>query len=371
MLSDNNWVEPLLKTVMLKTNVIMSKPQGFIPYIAVDGKYSNKNDDIVWWTNGFWGGILWQLWQSTKENIYRERAEFLEHQLDAAFERYQGLHHDVGFMWLHTAVANYRLTGNERSLQRGLHAAHLLAGRYNPHGKFIRSWNRDRAGWVIIDSMLNIPLLYWASEVLEDPRFKYIAMEHADTVMNNIIRPDGSSAHIAVFDPTNGQLVATPGGQGYASGSAWSRGQAWALYGFALSFKHTSELKYLDTAKRIAHYFISQVASTDYVPVCDFRAPQKPVILDTSAGLCAACGLLEISKHVSEYEKDFYYNNALKIVKSISEKFLLNDDQNEGIIDMASAEYHAKETQSMPIIFGDYFFLEALLRIKGTGFHIW
>lgn len=371
MMNDNNWAEPLIELVARKVDNLTKKKTGFIPYISVNGQYSDKQDDIVWWTNGFWGGMLWQLWQHTGKDLYREHAESLELQLDAAFDRYQGLHHDVGFMWLHTSVANYRLTGNERSLQRGLHAAHLLAGRYNPQGKFIRSWNRDRSGWVIIDSMLNIPLLYWASEVLGDPRFSYIAKEHADTVMNKVIRPDGSTAHIAVFDPTNGELLETPGGQGYGSGSSWSRGQAWALYGFALSYKHTSEEKYLDTAKRVAHYFIAHVAATDYVPLCDFRSPATPVIIDSSAGLCAACGLLEIAEHVPDLEKAFYYSSAVKILRSITDKYLLADSDNEGIIDKSTAEYHEKESAETAIIYGDYFFLEALLRVKKKGFLIW
>ena len=143
---------------------------------------------------------------------------------------------------------------SERSLARGLHAAHLLAGRYNPRGKFIRSWNRDRAGWVIVDSMMNVPLLYWAEDVIDDPRFKYIAMDHVDTVMNNTVRQDGSCNHIIVLDPTNGELLETPGGQGYASGSSWSRGQAWAIYGFALSYLHTDKKEYLDTAKKAVSY---------------------------------------------------------------------------------------------------------------------
>ena len=371
MLNDNSWVDGLLDLVSQKVDALSRNKPGFIPYMANDGHYSDKQDDIIWWTNGFWGGMLWQLWQYSGKTSYKEHAEKLERQLDAAFDRYQGLHHDVGFMWLHTAVANYRLTGNERSLQRGLHAAHLLAGRYNPQGKFIRSWNRDRAGWVIIDSMLNIPLLYWAGEVLGDPRFIYIAKDHADTVMNNIIRADGSSAHIGVFDPTNGILLETPGGQGYASGSSWSRGQAWALYGFALSYRHSGEKRYLDVAKQVAHYFIAQVAATDFVPLCDFRAPAQPVILDTSAGLCAACGLLEIAEHVPEVEKAFYSANAVKMIKNIAEKYLISDPELDGIIDMAAAEYHTQETQGLPIIFGDYFFVEALLRIKNKSFLIW
>ena len=274
-------------------------------------------------------------------------------------------------MWLHTAVANFRLTGNERSKARGLHAAHLLAGRYNPRGKYIRSWNRDRAGWVIIDSMLNIPMLYWAEKEIGDPRFRYIAEDHADKVMNQIVRPDGSVNHISVFDPTNGELIETPAGQGYTSGSSWSRGQAWAIYGFALSYLHTGKTDYLETAKKVAHYFISEVAKTDWIPVVDFRAPQEPVMIDTSAGMCAACGLLEISKHVDEYEKALYIDAAINILQATEEKYAIWDTEKDGLIDFSTGSYHEEKWTEVPIIYADYYFVEAILRLLDKDFLIW
>lgn len=284
------WAKKIFKKIDEKLTVEAKRLGGKIPYIpsAETGLYEEDlgTSDPVWWTNGFWSGMMWQMYHATEKELYKKTAELNEAALDKAFEIYTGLHHDVGFVWLHTAVANFRLTGNERSKARGLHAAHLLAGRYNPRGKYIRSWNRDRAGWVIIDSMLNIPMLYWAEKEIGDPRFRYIAEDHADKVMNQIVRPDGSVNHIGVFDPTNGELIETPAGQGYASGSSWSRGQAWAIYGFALSYLHTGKTDYLETAKKVAHYFISEVAKTDWIPVVDFRAPQEPVMIDTSAGMC-------------------------------------------------------------------------------------
>lgn len=123
-------------------------------------------------------------------------------------------------MWLHTAVADYRLTGNPDSRRRALHAANLLAGRYNPAGRFIRAWNLDKTGWMIIDCMMNISLLYWAAEETKDPRYSYIAGSHADTAMEKLMRPDGSCNHIAVMDPRSGELLELPEGQGYASGSS-------------------------------------------------------------------------------------------------------------------------------------------------------
>ena len=370
---NQKWVDETFEKIKTKLSAACDRIGDKIPYIAENGVYQEDKaeTDIVWWTNGFWPGILWQMYHATGEEKYKIAANGVEDKLDNAFDVYTGLHHDVGFMWLHSAVANYRITGNERSKARGLHAAHLLAGRYNPRGKFIRSWNRDRSGWVIVDSMMNVPLLYWARDTLGDPRFEYVAMDHVDTVMNNTVRKDGSCNHIIVLDPTNGELLETPGGQGYGSGSSWSRGQAWAIYGFALSYLYTKKEEYLDTAKKVAHYFISQVDLTDGVAVIDFRVPKEPVYWDSTEGVCAACGLLEISNHVPELEKEFYINAAIKILKATDEKFCNWDENYDSIVQMGSGSYFTEHDRHVPIIYGDYFFIEAILRLKDKDILIW
>lgn len=369
------WAQEMFEKLDSKLTVEALRLGHKIPYIPDEKTGLYEEDmaaaDPAWWTNGFWAGIMWQMYHATEKKLYKETAEFSETCLDKALDIFTGLHHDVGFMWLHTAVADYRITHNERSKARGLHAAQLLAGRYNPRGQFIRSWNRDRSGWVIVDSMLNIPLLYWAKETLGDPRFGYVAEDHADKVMNHIVRADGSVNHIGVFDPTNGELLETPGGQGYASGSSWSRGQSWAIYGFVLSYVHTGKQKYLDTAKKVAHYFISEVSQTGWIPAVDFRAPKEPVMIDTSAGVCAACGFLEIAKHVEEYEKNLYMDAAMNILQAIEKNHAIWDEKKDGIIDDATGSYHDEKWTEVPIIYTDYYFVEAILRILDKDFLIW
>ncbi|MBP1042495.1 glycoside hydrolase family 88 protein [Vagococcus sp. BWB3-3] len=369
------WANEILAKIDRKLTVEAERQGKKIPYIPDEqtGRYEGDlgQSDPVWWTNGFWSGMMWQMYHATGKELYKKTAEINEEVLDKAFDIYTGLHHDVGFMWLHTAVANFRLTGSERSKARGCHAAHLLAGRYNPRGKFIRSWNRDRSGWVIIDSMLNIPLLFWAEKEIGDPRFRYIAEDHADKVMTDIVRPDGSVNHIAVFDPTNGELVETPAGQGYASGSSWSRGQAWAIYGFALSYRHTGKSGYLETAKKVAHYFISEVSKTDWVPLVDFRAPKEPVMFDTSAGMCAACGFLEIAKYVDEFEKALYIDAAINILRATESKYAIWALEKDGLIDFSTGSYHEERWTEVPIIYADYYFVEAILRLLNKDFLIW
>lgn len=368
-----SWLEKTYTKIEEKISAECDRVGSRIPYIAEDGTYKEDKaeTDIVWWTNGFWAGILWQMFHASGDEKYKEAAEEIEKKLDRAFDIYTGLHHDVGFMWLHSAVANYRITGNERSMARGLHAAHLLAGRYNPRGKYIRSWNRDRAGWVIVDSMMNIPLLYWAEKTIGDPRFRYIAMDHADTVMKKTVREDGSCNHVIVLDPENGELLQTPGGQGYADGSSWSRGQAWAIYGFALSYRYTQKSEYLNTAKKVAHYFLSQTDQTGNVAVIDFRAPKEPVFWDSTAGACAACGLLEIAEHVPEIERAFYLEAAVRILKATDDKFCNWDNNYDSIVQMGSGSYHTEHDKHVPIIYGDYFFIEAILRLLGKDILIW
>jgi len=371
---EKEWARKIFEKLIIKLAAECERNQDSIPYIPANGRYHDleKSEGIYWWTNGFWTGMLWQMYNATKEDLFRKTAERVEIRLDEALEGFEGLHHDVGFMWLHTSVANYRLTGNADSRRRGLHAANILAGRYNPAGKFIRAWNGDRAGWIIIDCLMNIPLLYWASKEIDDPRFKMIAMEHAYTALNHLARADGSCNHIAVLSPQTGECLETPGGQGFAPGSSWSRGQSWALYGFALSYRHTGERKFLDAAKRIAHYVTANFAQNDWLPLVDFRSPSEPVKYDSTAAMIGACGLLEIASHVGEYEQKLYRGAAFKLLTTVEKAFADWNAETDGIIGKGTAAYHGKpDDTEVPIIYGDYFFTEAALRLLEKDFLIW
>ena len=223
--TEKNWASTTAARFEHKLRAVRERSAEKIPNRAVNGVHNNKadggsytpDDGLCWWTNGFWAGMLWQAYHATHDDRYAEIARYTERRLDEAFNIYLGLHHDVGFMWLPSAVADYRLTGDADARRRGLHAAQLLAGRFNPAG-YIRAWNdipgsdSDTRGWAIIDCLFNIPLLYWASEETKDPRFRKIAMTHADTVAANFIRADGSVRHIVEFDPETGAFVRDYGG---------------------------------------------------------------------------------------------------------------------------------------------------------------
>ena len=364
------WLDDIWTKIERKLDIVSKQTDDSVfAYTTENGKHIDK-DYIYHWTNGFWPGVLWLMYKGTKKEQYKEIAEKLEDKLDEALNGFVGLHHDVGFMWLTSSVANYRLTGNEKSKTRGLIAASYLASRYNAEGKFIRAWNGEKhAGWAIIDCMMNIPLLYWASRETNDPRYKFIAMNHADTALKTFIRADGSVNHINSFNPDTGEYIESFGGQGYQVGSSWTRGQSWAIYGFVLSYIHTGKKEYLDAAKSVAHYFIAALAANDdFVPPCDFRSPKEPVYKDTTAGAIAACGLIEISKNVPEFEKDLYLNSAVKILKAI-EKCCNWSNEEASIVQKGTEAY--SNGHNMPIIYGDYYFIEAILKLRGDQVLFW
>lgn len=375
MNNEKAWVDEIWKKICVKTEENIPALKDELPYMSIGGKYlprinEDKKRNLSWWTNGFYGGLMWLLYVDTGKSIYRENAENIEKILDEAFKEYRGLHHDVGFMWHITSGVNYRLNNNESSFVRNIYAANLLAGRYNIKGGYIRAWNGDMEGYTIIDSMMNIPLLYWASHELKDERFKNIAMCHADMTAKCHIRPDGSVIHIVNHDPATGEIIETLAGQGASVNSSWSRGQAWAIYGFILSYIHTKKKEYLDIAKKVANYFIAAVCD-DYLPRCDFRSPDEPLYYDSTAGAIAACGLLEIEKYVSEYEKKMYHNAAIRLLKSMEKEFCNWNNDEQAILTMGTESYGAYTKKNIPIIYGDYFFTEAFYKLRMNKMLFW
>ncbi len=405
--TDKKWIKEALNKFASKMETVVERNQGKIPYTTDDeGRFDDRSGekDICWWTNGFWGGELWQLYKLTGKEIFRQEAISTEDKMDAAFMNYNGMDHDAGFRWLPTSVVRYKLEKNEKSKNRALLAAANLAGRFNLNGNFIRAWNdwgddRDTTGWAIIDCMMNLPLLYWASEELGDPRFKAIAVAHADTAMKSFIREDGSVRHIVGFDPASGEYLRDYGGQGYSEGSSWTRGQSWALYGFALSYKYTGDKKYLDTARKVADYVISELDSkfSEYLVPVDYRQPNKPYYEDSTAAAITAGGLIELAKCLGYAEStdaqntsvncsadlqnlpdkcqrnaesdDKYLTAAIKLLKTLHEKRCDYSLDKDNVLEKCTAAYH-DEKHEFAIIYGDYYYLEALMKLEGLALTI-
>ncbi len=365
------WIDNTWENLDKKLSVVTQRSNSKFPFWSKDHMHNDTNADggINCWTNGFWPGINWLMYVGTKNEDYRKTAENCEKLLDSAFKNFDRISHDTGFIWRLASGPNYTLTGNDESRVRQSFAATYLMSRFNPVGGFIRAWNKhsfseDCSGVTIIDTMLNLPILYWASDEYKDPRFKQAAMMHADHTLANHLRPDGSIRHLVIRDSETGEVTGELGGQGYDIGSCWSRGQAWAVYGFVISYIHTGKEEYLDAAKRAAHYFISAVCDT-WIPMIDFRCPEEPAIYDTSAGCATACGLIEIAKLVPEYEKKLYIKAAMNLLMTIEKNYADWSTQTDFIIDMASGSYRGKEHQNENIIYADYYFTEAVYKLKG------
>lgn len=384
--SNQEWLDSVYDRLLVKMRAECARVGTNIPYSpGEDGMY-HDTEDIAGWTNGFWPGMLWQMYHATGDGAYRAAAEGVEKRLEVVLNDPEALGHDLGFMFLQSSVANYRKTGDGEARRRGLLAAAELAARYNLDGKFIRAWvgprdseqgrkmgGGDIRGWMIIDSMMNLPLLYWASQELDDPRYCKIAVSHAKTAQQYIVRPDGSCNHIVAFDPDTGEYLNNPGGQGYGQGSSWSRGQSWAVYGFALSYRHTQDPSFLDTAKQCAHYCIANMAVTDWLPLVDYRQPARPVKYDSTAAMITACGLLEIASHVEENEARFYTEAAYHILRACEAKFADWDPDRDSILTGGTYFYRdpTGENTEVPIIYADYFLIEAVLRLKGKELFEW
>ena len=379
ILTENRaWAEQLFGKIDNKLSAMTLRSRNKIPDGVDENGFHVEKSDITWWCNGFWGGLNWLMYDYTKNEEYMKTAKQSEILMDKALVKYEKLHHDVGFMWHILSGASYRLTGDNGAKQRNLYCAAMLASRFVLGGNFIRAWNgKNDLNWSIIDCLMNLPVLYWATEVIGDDRFKRIAMEHADMAIMDHLREDGSIAHIVEHDREEGDPVATYAGQGYAVGSSWSRGQAWGVYGFILSYMHTGEQRYLDAAKQVANYFIAN-CSDDWLPRIDFRAPSTPVYYDSTAGAIAACGFIELAKALPEGEGGMYMNAAISILRAMEEKFCDFDPANDHMLGYGSVRYPIPDKFTpeqagvhISIIYGDFFYTEAVLKLLGSEFNPW
>ena len=352
-----------------RKTAVSAARDGIIPYMSADGKWiASPYDGNSWWTGGFWPGLMWQLWHLTGDGFFRDEARRVGKLLTDELRTFCGLHHDVGFMYLLSAGADAKLTGDEQAETDLLHAASLLMGRFNPAG-FIRAWNeQDRVGYAIIDCMMNLALLYRASRDTGDPRFAKTARIHADTTLREFLREDGSVSHIVEFDPETGKRVREHPGQGYALGTQWSRGQAWGLYGFALAYRHLQDPRYLEASEKIAANFTAHIRP-DGLTDCDFCQPAEEERIDNIAGAVAACGLQELAGLTG---KESWKKQAERLIDGLLEHCADWGGSRCGILTRCTASYHDDGAgRHANIVYGDYFLVEALMRMCGKAPGLW
>lgn len=324
----------------------------------------------VHWTSSFWTGMLWLAYEVTGEKRYREVAEkqrkSYKERID---ERKYTDTHDLGFLYSLSCVAEYKLTQNREAKETALKAADLLMERYHEKAGIIQAWGdlKDPAqqGRIIVDCCMNLPLLYWAAQVTGDKKYYDAAYRHVVNAAGYIVRDDASTYHTYHFDVETGKPRFGSTHQGYSDKSCWSRGQAWAIYGFPLSYIHTGDPKLIEETKRVANYFLNHLPE-DYVCYWDLIFTDGSEERDSSAAAIAACGLLEAAKHLplTDAHKKYYENAALEIVKSLTDNYLtVSCPESNGIL--MHAVYGKPQGNGVDEcnIWGDYYYFEALVRL--------
>lgn len=313
------------------------------------------------WTSGFFTGSLWLIYEQTKDERWKNRARDWQKSLTS--QKNNSATHDIGFIVFLSFANDFRLTGNQNSKAVVLAAAKTLATRFDPKIGAIRSWNSAAPRYeVIMDNMMNLQMLFWAAKNGGDKSLYDIAKSHAQKTQKDFVRPDGSVYQLVVYNQTNGKILGKSNPQGYSPSSVWSRGQAWAIYGFANAYKETNDKSFLLTARKAANYFIYNLP-TDQVPYWDFKAPNKKLQpKDSSAAAIAASGLIKLSCwEVNNYNKTKYRQTAEKILNSLSANYLSGNGQailSQGTYNKNAGEFNVGTS------WGDYYFLEALSNLN-------
>jgi rhamnogalacturonyl hydrolase YesR len=355
----------------LQTNIIqqngkfinprtIDKATGKVVYVPIDD-----------WCSGFFPGSMWMLYRLTGDNKWMNRAESYTATLDSV--KYLTWHHDIGFIIGCSYLNGYRITQNESYKDVIIQAAKSLSTRFRPKAGIIQSWNvnndwQAKRGWkcpVIIDNMMNLELLFAATELSGDSTFYHIAVKHADTTLAHHFRANNSCYHVVDYDPETGAVRSRQTAQGYADESAWARGQAWALYGYTMCYRFTKDIRYLNQAQKVCNFiFGNKNLPADLVPYWDYDVPDKAKQpRDVSSAACAASALYELDIYLPGKN---YRQTADKIMRSLtSPAYMAKVGTNGNFILMhsvGSIPHHAEV--DVPLNYADYYYLEALWRMK-------
>ncbi|MBS6956600.1 MAG: glycoside hydrolase family 88 protein [Enterocloster asparagiformis] len=334
---------------------------------AKDGSYGVI--DNIEWTDGFWTGLLWLCYEYTGDAVFREQADRnVASFLNRVEKRIELDHHDLGFLYSLSCVAGYKLTGSETARRAGLLAADKLMERFQEKGGFIQAWGALGAKdnyRLIIDCLLNIPLLYWAARETGDTRYENAARRHYAAACNNVIRDDASAYHTFYFDPESGEPVKGVTRQGYSDDSAWARGQAWGVYGLPLNYRYTRDESAFNLFEGMTNYFLNRLPGDDvcYWDLIFSDGSGQP--RDSSAAAVAVCGIHEMEKYLPEThpDKEVYKYAMHRILRSLTERYV-NPETGAGkpVLLHGVYSWHSGKGVDEGNIWGDYYYMEALVR---------
>jgi unsaturated chondroitin disaccharide hydrolase len=341
---------------------------------SVEGLYSPM--DNTEWTNGFWTGMLWLAYELTGSEPYRSVAErHVDSFHDRVFQRVNINHHDLGFLYSLSCVASWRLTGSQKARTAALEAADRLLDRYLPQAGIIQAWgdlsDPAEAGRMIIDCNLNLPLLYWAWTETGDRKYADAATNHIKKAQVLIVRPDHSTFHTFHLDPVTGAPKFGSTHQGASDSSCWARGQAWGISGFPLVYRYLKDTTLLTSSMALADYFLARLPD-DQVCCWDLIFTSNDAQRDSSAAAIAACGLLELASCATDAEQSRYQDAAVRIVESLSLYYASRpEDPGNGLL--KHSVYHMPKRIGVDeyCIWGDYFYLEALVRLNQDWVPYW
>jgi len=338
-----------------------------LPKSYIEGK--NTTSGPEWWCSGFFPGVLWYLYEDSQDERILAFAQDYTARIEE--EKYTTDNHDIGFMLYCSFGNGLKQTGRKDYQEVLLTGAKSLSTRYNSQVGLIRSWDFNQENWqypVIIDNMMNLELLLWASRYTGDKHFKEIAVSHADKTLENHYREDFSCYHVVSYDTLTGKPHKKQTHQGYSDSSSWSRGQAWGLYGYTVMYRETGKKKYLNHAQEIATYLLNHPnMPSDYIPYWDLDAPDIPSApRDASTASLMASALIELSQYVSKTEGEEYLKVAEKQIRRLaSPDFTASFGENGGFIlkhSVGSLPHHSEV--DVPLTYADYYYLEALTRYK-------
>jgi len=345
--------------------------ENFTKFDSVNGRYPLGDNNL--WTSSFLTGVLWIAYELTGDEKYKNVAK--KHGLsfkDRLERKYALEHHDIGFLYSLSCVADYKITGSEEAKNIAIKAADMLIERFNPKGEFLVAWgklgkdNKDNgANYFIIDCLYNIPLLFWATKVTGDSKYADIATRHLDTTVKYIMREDGSTFHKFEFDYETGAPLHGGTVQGAFDDSCWSRGQAWGVGGFALNFGATGNMRSIDCFKKVLDYCIDHLPK-DKVPFWDFvftDGDDEP--RDSSAAVIILCGIMEMAKFLPNNDKDLprYKKVAGEIFNSIIDNYATTYDMDvDGLILHGTSSKPHNMGIDECTVWGDYFYMEAIIR---------
>lgn len=319
------------------------------------------------WCAGFWPGILWYDYEYTNDPAIRQEAEKFTASLE--YLTYEPAYdHDWGFLMFCSYGNGYRLTRNESYRQAILRSAEALSALFNPKVGTMLSWPRNVAMFgghnTIMDNMINLEMLFWAAKNGGDKKLYDMAVSHADTTMKYHFRPDYTSYHVAVYDTLTGEFVKGVTHQGYDDNSMWARGQAWAIYGYTVVYRETKEPRFLDFVQKVADVYLEHLPD-DYVPYWDFNDPAIPYApRDASAACVVASALLELSGYVSPEKGQEYKKAAVCMLESLSSDKYRSGKSKPAFLLHSTGNYPSHSEIDAAIIYADYYYIEALMRLK-------